>query len=681
MVQCSRGGATISYNADLYKRKPPEFHAGSGPMNRIRMGFLCSFNAQKALIKEVARTMSDTVDVSIELGVMEEAIQPAKKLEKMGVEVLTTWDATAAIVEQHISIPVMSIQIRDLDLMRALNQARQFGKDIALLYSEPLGGMELLEELYNVRIRQIAFKTVNDFKYGLMDAFDKGCEVVIGKSYITLDIAKEYQKKAVLITFTKEMVLKSICQAVKIAEIRRREREEFVRLQTIFNSLTEGVVVTDSTGNITLINPAAEKMFNIQGSKVLGRPVAHFLPPNRITETLKKRKRFDYDIIDFGDSSVIAGHEPVFCGERMIGVASTFRTASEIQKIDHKIRDKAVSRGFTAQYSFQDFFGKSPAMKEVVQQAKIFAQTDSTILITGETGTGKEVMAQSIHNFSRRKNKPFVAVNCTAIAETLLESELFGYDEGAFTGARKGGKMGLFELAHEGSIFLDEIGSMPTTLQSRLLRVLQERKVMRIGSERLIPIDVRIIAATNTDLLLQVKEGLFREDLYYRVNVLSLKMPPLRERQLDLPDLIDNLTLKFSDRYKRKKIELPKDITKILTAYPWPGNIRELENVTERLVLLFGNGKPIHHLVYSVLMMGGADGAKTGACSEEVSGRDYAASSGKEDLGGLTELKRKKITDVLEQANFNISKASSFLGISRSTLYRKMKQFGLLTPS
>jgi transcriptional regulator with PAS, ATPase and Fis domain len=647
-------------------------------MDRIRIGFLCSFNAQKALIKEVARSMSDTVDVSVELGVMDEAVQPAKKLEEMGMEVLTTWDATAAIIEKHVSIPVISIQISDLDLIRALNQAKQFGKNIALLYSEPLGGIELLEELLHVRIRQIPFKTVNDFKYGLMNAFNDGCEVVIGKSYITLDVAKEYKKKAVLITFTNEMVVKSIRQLVKIAEIRRREREEFVRLQTIFNSLADGVVVIDSRGNTTLVNPAAEKMFNIQGSDVLGLPVSRFLPSSHIMETLSKKKRFDYDIIDFGDSSLIAGHEPVFCGERIIGVASTFRTVSEIQKIDHKIRDKAMSRGFTAQYGFQDFFGKSPAMKEVTQQAKIFAQTDSTILITGETGTGKEVMAQSIHNFSRRKNKPFVAINCTAIAENLLESELFGYEEGAFTGARKGGKIGLFELAHEGTIFLDEIGSMPVSLQSRLLRVLQERKVMRIGGERLIPIDVRIIAATNKDLLLQVKERLFREDLYYRLNVLSLNMPPLRERQLDLPDLIDSLTDRFSEKYKRKKVKIPKDVVKVLTSYPWPGNIRELENVTERLVLLFGSGKPIHQLVYSVLMMGGANGAKTGALTEEVPRRDYAPSSAKEEPAALDELKKKKITDVLEQANFNISKASSFLGISRSTLYRKMKRFGLL---
>jgi transcriptional regulator with PAS, ATPase and Fis domain len=648
-------------------------------MNRKRIGFLCSFDAQRDQIEQVAATIADEVEVSIELGTMEDAVQPAKKLEREGVEVLVAWDGTAAMLQRNVSIPVVSIQIRDLDIMRALNQARELGKHIILFNAEPLSGMELLEKLYDVRIRQIGYKNINDVKYGFMDALNEGFDVVLGKSYLALDLAREYKKKVILIAFTREAILKSIQEAVKIADIRRREREEFMRLKTIFNSLTEGVLVVDSAGNVALINPAAERLFDIEGSKCLGRPAADFLPKNHIMEALNKKERVDYDFLDLKDLSVIAAHEPVLYGERVIGVSSTFRTVSEIQKMDHKIRNKEVSRGFTTRYGFETFSAESPVMKEVIQQAKVFATTDSTILITGETGTGKEVMAQSIHKFSRRSSRSFVATNCSAIAENLLESELFGYEEGAFTGARKGGKMGLFELAHEGTLFLDEIGSMPLTLQSRLLRVLEERKVMRIGGERLIPIDVRIIAATNRDLLTEVKKGLFRQDLYYRLNVLSLTMPPLRQRHADLPELIDSFVLKFSNKYKRKKIELSNEVVQILTAHHWPGNVRELENFIERIVLLAHTGKPIADLACSVLQTHFRNEPDVKACPKgQYSQNDDNHSKGSE-MTDLLDAKRRRILAALEQVNFNVSRASSFLGISRSTLYRRMKHFGLLS--
>jgi transcriptional regulator, propionate catabolism operon regulatory protein len=396
-------------------------------------------------------------------------------------------------------------------------------------------------------------------------------------------------------------------------------------------------------------------------------------------EALNKRQRIDYDFLDFKDSGIIAAHEPVFYGERVIGVSSTFRTVSEIQKMDHKIRSKEVARGFTTRYGFESFSAKSAVMKDVIQQAKIFATTDSTTLITGETGTGKEVMAQSIHKFSRRSNRSFVAINCSAIAENLLESELFGYEEGAFTGARRGGKMGLFELAHEGTLFLDEIGSMPIDLQSRFLRVLEERKVMRIGGERLIPIDVRIIAATNRDLLAEVKKGFFRQDLYYRLNVLSLTMPPLRQRLADLPKLIDSFVLRFSDKYKRNRIEPSNDVVKILTAYPWPGNVRELENFIERIVLLAETGKAIDDLVCSLLGTPFTTQPDIDTHRSDGYSKNDAAYLEGGEVTDLRTAKRRRIMATLEQVSFNISKASSLLGISRSTLYRRMRHFGLLS--
>jgi PAS domain S-box-containing protein len=464
---------------------------------KVKIGFICSFSMQKKMIEEVAQALSREVEIFIEMGVLEEALPKAKSLVKLGAEVIVSWGVTAAILEKEISVPVISIRIRDFDIMKAIGHASKFGNKIAITTGEPLEGLDILEEMYKVKIKQIIFQSSHDFKYGIIEAFNEGYEVLIGKSYVTLDVAEEFGKKAVLITYGLESVRQSFYEAIKLATLRRKEREEYIRLETIFNSLTEGLIVIDHLERITLLNHAAEKILRINAHEALGQPVSQLLPPMKMAEVLRSGKYLEDEFQTIGDVNVVATHIPIILEEGILGVASTFRKTSEIQKIDRKIRKKMMSRGFIARYGIDHFSAYSPTMKRMIQQAKRFAETDSTVLITGETGTGKEVLAQSIHRLSPRVRGPFVAINCSVFPETLLESELFGYEEGAFTGAKVGGKAGLFELAHGGTLFLDEIGTMPINLQSKLLRVLQEREVMRLGGERLMPIDVRIISATN----------------------------------------------------------------------------------------------------------------------------------------------------------------------------------------
>ncbi|MGI6424651.1 MAG: sigma-54 interaction domain-containing protein [Tepidanaerobacteraceae bacterium] len=252
------------------------------------------------------------------------------------------------------------------------------------------------------------------------------------------------------------------------------------------------------------------------------------------------------------------------------------------------MRRELYLKGHVAQHTFEDIITCSSIMEKAISEARQFAQAEAAVVITGETGTGKELFAQSIHNTSQRKGGHFVAVNCAAVPENLLESELFGYEEGAFTGARRGGKKGLFELAHDGTIFLDEIGELPLKLQARLLRVLQEKAVIRVGGDRVIPINVRIIAATHRNLEASVKNGTFRQDLYYRLNVLRLSLPPLRERKDDIPLLIDRLLEKICNKTAKKPPLLSDAVLKIFCSYHWPGNVRELQNILERLVVLKG---------------------------------------------------------------------------------------------
>jgi transcriptional regulator with PAS, ATPase and Fis domain len=290
-----------------------------------------------------------------------------------------------------------------------------------------------------------------------------------------------------------------------------------------------------------------------------------------------------------------------------------------------------------------------------VEYAKKVADSRSTILITGESGTGKELFAQAIHNESARRDEPFVAINCGAIPRELIESELFGYDDGAFTGARRGGKPGKFEIADGGTLFLDEIGDMPLDMQVKLLRAIEDGVVTRIGGSRPIPVDVRIIAATNKDLEQEVRKGNFRKDLYYRLNVIPLRLPPLRERKDDIPILIEYFMKRISRRLNKKPVEIPENIMKALTEYNWPGNIRELENFVEFVINSEGIIPVLVEEKFSMNI---------------TLDRDLPNNS-------LEAAEKEHILRVLELNGWNIASAARELGIGRNTLYRKIKKYNL----
>jgi len=308
-------------------------------------------------------------------------------------------------------------------------------------------------------------------------------------------------------------------------------------------------------------------------------------------------------------------------------------------------------------------------MAHVAELSREFAKTDSCILITGETGTGKEIIAQSIHTLSRRKRSPFVSVHCSALAEHLLENELFGHEEGAFTGARKGGKPGLFELAHEGTMFLDEIDSTPLSVQLRLLRVLQEREVMRVGGDHKIPIDVRVITAAGKDLWQAVLQGSFRKDLFFRLNVLRISIPPLRERPEDVPLLLRHFLKHFAAKYDIAPCELPVPYIQRLSAYAWPGNVRQLKHFAEQVVLnqSFACGEePLERLHRQLLDISDVPPPVPEAIRES----GPALSNPLPRPGALDSA---QIVHALQQARFNRTHAARILGVGRTTLWRRMK--------
>ncbi|MEW6230672.1 MAG: sigma 54-interacting transcriptional regulator, partial [Bacillota bacterium] len=294
------------------------------------------------------------------------------------------------------------------------------------------------------------------------------------------------------------------------------------------------IVGTDAVGVVTLANPMACEMFGATSRGIMGKPIEKALPGLDLTGASPCERP---QIIQSGGKELVVAVRPISPDSAVTGFVLTIHEARDVTQVETQLRSRRARVDFAAHRTLDEILGTSSLIRRVRNKAASFAKTDSTVLITGETGTGKELLAQGIHNASSRARRPFVSINCAALPETLLESELFGYEEGTFTGGRRGGKEGLLELAHTGTIFLDEIGDLSPSAQAKLLRVLEEREALRVGGRELIPVDVRVIAATNKDLAREVREGRFRSDLYYRISVLRLEVPPLRERPEDIPEL------------------------------------------------------------------------------------------------------------------------------------------------
>ncbi|MFT8348741.1 sigma-54-dependent Fis family transcriptional regulator [Clostridium saccharoperbutylacetonicum] len=425
------------------------------------------------------------------------------------------------------------------------------------------------------------------------------------------------------------------------------------RLETTFNSISSGILTCDLLGNITTMNSYAVKLFGSTRHEIKKMKVSDFL---QNWEEIIQHINIKRDFIN-EDLHINAKINKLQCTltlypiyDQEMNIQEITIVINEFKKV-RKLAGKIL--GGQAKYVFEQVIGGNEKFAKIVDYSKKIANSKSTVLITGESGTGKEVFAQAIHNYSIRKEEPFIAVNCGAIPKTLIESELFGYDDGAFTGAKKGGSPGKFEIADGGTIFLDEIGEMPVDMQTKLLRVLEENVITRIGSSIEIPIDVRIIAATNKCLEDEIEKGQFRKDLYYRLNVLPMNLPPLRDRRDDIPELINYYMKKISEKLGKQSMDIPEEYIKYLMNYDWPGNIRELENVIELIInseeLQFNLGNKA------------GEGEKNILCLAQNN--------------SLELIERQHIIKVLKEVNGNMTLAASILEIGRNTLYRKIEKF------
>ncbi len=348
----------------------------------------------------------------------------------------------------------------------------------------------------------------------------------------------------------------------------------------LLDLMDEGIVIIETNGMVCACNRKAREVLNAQGDLV-GCRAEDLIPGIPFARVLEDQLEVDYTLVKIHSRDISIKVVPVTAARKARGALAVINTFDEKERSQHRLRSQLLGKGHRARYTFDHILTRDEAFQEVKNLARKKARSDASVLIVGETGTGKELFAHAIHHASQRRAWQFVTVNCAALPESLLESELFGYEEGAFTGARRGGKPGLFELAHKGTVFLDEIGEMDLNLQTRLLRVLESREVMRIGGDSMIHIDIRVIAATNKDLWKLVEEGKFRRDLYYRLNVLPIQVPPLREHPGDILFIFDHLM-----RPLGMDLALAPETQELLVRHPWPGNVRELKNCVEYLAFL-----------------------------------------------------------------------------------------------
>ncbi|HOS52505.1 MAG TPA: sigma 54-interacting transcriptional regulator [Fervidobacterium sp.] len=465
-------------------------------------------------------------------------------------------------------------------------------------------------------------------------------------------------------------VFRDITSIRKLAEEITNLKEVEAQLKAIIDSTNDAISVADENGIVRIVNRAYTKITGYAAEEVIGKPATVDIAEGESIHMLiaKMRQPIYNARLKVGPArkEVIVNATPLFVHGKFKGSVAVVHDVSEIMQLNNELEEiKRLIRHMKAQYTFDDIIGDSRIMQIAKEQAKRVAQTPATVLLRGESGTGKELFAHAIHNVSPRKNKPFVSVNCAAIPESILESELFGYEEGAFTGAVRGGKKGLVEEADGGTLFLDEVGKLPISLQPKLLRFIESKEFVPVGGRNVKKVDVRIIAATNTDLEKMVKSGEFLPDLYFRLNVFPIYLPPLKERREDIPKIAMHIVRKLNQQYGRMVEGMNPAVMHYITNKEWQGNVREMENFIGRIMINMGPEERIIEMKHlpekaEVNEMGNFETFEIRALKDMVESYE-----------------KQVIQEALKKCNGDKSKAAEMLDVSVRTLYYKMERYGI----
>ena len=594
----------------------------------------------------------------------------ARRLETEGAKAIISTGGTVPEVERHVSIPVVTANPTYFDLLETLNKVETVlgivNEKVALiLHASRSISVERLRPFIRNSVSLFQYHDEEHLEKIVQSLFDKDFKVLVGGP-TTMYFAKQLGMTAFLLALGRETMLSALEKTRAVLDLTRKEREQTQRLKTVLDIFPDGILATDNDGVITMCNPKALAILSLREEDTIGKKVYQVTSDPTWIDIYKKGEKQVEVLREYKHNKIFTTRQPVLEGGRIIGAVGTFQEATKIEKMEHHYR-RIRTLGLTARFEFKDIIGVSDAMRKAVDQAKAYSKVEATVLIEGETGTGKEIFAQSIHNASPRRQGPFVAINCAALPETLLESELMGYEEGAFTGAKRGGRAGLFEMAHKGTIFLDEINQIPLQLQARVLRVIQEKRVLRLGGERVIPVDVHIIAAANENLEQKVQEGKFRDDLFFRINVLNLRLPPLKQRKEDILVLMDHFLRIFTATHGTVEGFSPA-ARALLMSYPWPGNVRELGNFVERYVVLNKQTAAVSDIDFVKNFLG-----ERGKAHADKQNSWHDSSRLTVQVDTLESMQRQLIEQVVEKCGGNKIQASLLLEVSRTTIWNKLR--------
>lgn len=625
--------------------------------------FVSPYRDLTLLVQSVAEELEIKVDVVEGAmganGWVDEAGQYKDKVieEKLG-DVVVSRGGTAYQLSRQLNCPVVTVNTGPFDMIECCKKAKQFSPNIVITSFRKMVGLELIEEILDVTITELVITTIQELEIEIAKLSREGNYCIVGGGPSIL-FADKYGLPNVFLHTSRDTIKEALLRAQELAKLHYEEKRRGSRLKAILECANEGIIATDENGKIVIYNQAAERILGMQAEQMINADVRTSIPNTRMHEVLQDGQSHINEFQDVGDTKIVTSRIPISDGKRTVGVVAIFQETSNIAQIEHRLRKEATEQKFQSKRTLDNILGQSAAIRQKKDLARKFAQSDLTVFINGPSGTGKELFSQGIHHASLRSQGPFVAVNCGALPQSLLESELFGYAEGAFTGAKRRGKAGLFEMAHGGTIFLDEIDAMPLDMQGRFLRVLQEREILRIGAEGIIPVDIRVIAASNKPPKKLLADGLIREDLFYRLNVLYLEVPPLCMRKEDIPLLCKEFLPK---EVRETAVPLFEEIMPYLTKYSWPGNIRELLNFTQRLAFFLEEYKSgtsgmellkniAPDLIYQVDIVN-----HNGKLRDQVAAQEEVM-----------------IAKVLNQST-TLADAAAELGIGKTTLWRKIQK-------
>nr|WP_312579091.1 sigma 54-interacting transcriptional regulator [Sedimentibacter sp.] len=622
-------------------------------------------------IKEaIERLYGDEVNdgkIIIDLLDSKKIYEQGKLMEKKGVKAIIARSGGYFHSIGKVKIPMIQLKISTLDILYAIKTAEKYGEDILLVISE----MENFDyfEWKDIISSNVIIKKFNNLEEieGIIRSNVLEKDMVVVGGGIPCKIAQENNLNFVCISASDDSIHDAISSAWEIVDSLYEQKYKNEVLNTTLEGVHDAVLAVDKNGKIILYNGRANELLKKDGSIVLEKQLTDVFPELSFMMDVLRDKTNKYNEIIRIKKTVVAANISVLqIDDNILGVLCSFQDITKLQNLEKKIRYELNKKRLVARFKFEDIIANDQIMKDVLARAVKIGMSDSTAMMYGESGTGKEMLAQSIHNLGDRSKEPFVAINCAALTESLLESELFGYEEGAFTGARKGGKSGLFELAHGGTIFLDEINSMSLNLQAKLLRVLEEKEVMRIGSDYVIPLDVRILAAANEELADKIKDGSFRRDLFYRLSVLELRIPPLRERKKDIIPMFEYYLSEYSNMHEVPEID--EKLTNKLLNYSWPGNVRELKNLAQRYII-FGE----FDLNEDEIFNPSSDALDFEGCDKQIDRNIDLNCNMSLNIKEINRFVEMKVIDMLEKQGMPKNDIANVLGISRASLWNKSK--------